>query len=71
VHEAGHAAVIKPRPLKAAVEGGFSLDDFSVDENAGTVTCPAGVTRRISARRNVTFWLSLPRLPAARPVHCE
>jgi IS5 family transposase len=55
VHEAGHAAVIKPRPLKPAVEGGFTLDDFSVDENAGTVTCPAGVTRRISARRNVTF----------------
>ncbi len=53
--EAGHTAVIKPRPLKPAVEGGFTLDDFSVDENAGTVTCPAGVTRRISARRNVTF----------------
>jgi hypothetical protein len=53
--EAGHAAVIKPRPLKPAVGGGFTLDDFSVDESAGTVTCPAGVTRRISARRNVTF----------------
>ena len=53
--EAGHTAVIKPRPLKPAVEGGFTLDDFSVDESAGTVTCPAGVTRRISARRNVTF----------------
>jgi IS5 family transposase len=53
--EAGHTAVIKPRPLKPAVEGGFTLDDFTVDESAGTVTCPAGVTRRISARRNVTF----------------
>ena len=53
--QAGHTAVIKPRPLKPAVEGGFTLDDFSVDESAGTVTCPAGVTRRISARRNVTF----------------
>ena len=47
--------MIKPRPLKPAVEGGFTVDDFTVDENAGTVTCPAGVTRRISARRNVTF----------------
>jgi Transposase DDE domain/Transposase domain (DUF772) len=55
MEEAGHTAVIKPRPLKPAVEGGFTLDDFSVDESAGTVTCPAGVTRRISARRNVTF----------------
>jgi IS5 family transposase len=53
--EAGHTAVIKPKPLKPAIEGGFTLDDFSVDENAGTVTCPAGVTRRITARRNVTF----------------
>jgi hypothetical protein len=53
--EAGHTAVIKPRPLKPAVEDGFTLDDFTVDEAAGTVTCPAGVIRRISARRNVTF----------------
>jgi hypothetical protein len=53
--QAGHTAVIKPRPLRPAVEGGFTLDDFSVDEAGGTVTCPAGVTRRISARRNVTF----------------
>jgi IS5 family transposase len=53
--DAGHTAVIKPRPLKPAVEGGFTLDDFAVDENAGTVTCPAGVAPRISARRNVTF----------------
>ena len=47
--------MIKPRPLKPAVEGAFTLDDFTVDEHAGTVTCPAGLTRRISARRNVTF----------------
>ncbi len=53
--QAGHTAVIKPKPLKPAVEGGFTLDDFTVDESAGTVTCPAGVIRRISARRNVTF----------------
>jgi IS5 family transposase len=53
--EAGHTAVIKPRPLTPAVEGGFTLDDFTADENAGTVTCPAGLTRRISASRTVTF----------------
>jgi IS5 family transposase len=52
---AGHQAVIKPGPLKPAVEGGFTLDDFTVDEAAGTVTCPAGTTRLITARRNVTF----------------
>src|SRR5207253_1710198 len=26
--DAGHTAVIKPKPLKPAVEGGFTLDDF-------------------------------------------
>jgi len=52
---AGHQAVIKPGPLKPAVESGFTLDDFTVDESAGAVTCPAGITRPISARRNVTF----------------
>ena len=41
--EAGHEAVIKPGPLKPAVEGGFTLDDFTVDEAAAMVTCPAGV----------------------------
>jgi hypothetical protein len=53
--EGGHTAVIKPKALKPAVEGGFTLDDFTADEQAGTVTCPNGITRRITARRNVTF----------------
>jgi hypothetical protein len=52
---AGHAAVIKPGPLRPAVPGGFTLDDFTVDEAAGTVTCPNGVTRPISRTRTVTF----------------
>jgi IS5 family transposase len=55
LERAGHAAVIKPKPLRPAVDGGFTLDDFTVDEAAGTVTCPAGVARPISLRRNVTF----------------
>ena len=61
--EAGHTAVIKPRPLKPAVEGGFTLDDFTVHEAAGSVTCPAGLTRRISARRNVTFGVACRGCP--------
>jgi transposase len=51
----GHRAVIKPGPLKPAVEGGFTVDDFTVDEAAGTVTCPAGITRRVTACRSVCF----------------
>jgi hypothetical protein len=51
----GHTAIIKPGPLRPAVAGGFTLDDFTVDETAGTVTCPNGVTRRITAARNAVF----------------
>ncbi len=53
--QAGHTAIIKPKALKPAVEGGFTLDDFTVDETAATVTCPAGITRPVTVRRNVTF----------------
>lgn len=52
---AGHSAVIKPIPLRPAVPGGFTLDDFTVNTRTGTVTCPNGVTRTITARRTVTF----------------
>jgi hypothetical protein len=52
---AGHHAVIKPMPLRPAMPGGLTLDDFTVDEQAGTVTCPAGVTRAITPRRHVIF----------------
>jgi hypothetical protein len=52
---AGHDTVIKPVPLRPAVPGGFTLDDFILDERQGTVTCPAGHTRAISAKRHVTF----------------
>jgi hypothetical protein len=51
----GDEAVIKPKPLRAPVEGGFTVDDFTVDEQAGTVTCPAGNTRSISKTRVATF----------------
>lgn len=52
---AGHTAVIRPGPLRPAVAGGFTIDDFTVDEHAGTVTCPSGITRRITAHRKVVF----------------
>ena len=55
ISRAGHTAVIKPGPLQPAVPGGFTTDDFTVDAAAGSVTCPAGVTRLITARRAVVF----------------
>ena len=55
IHDAGHEAVIKPKPLQPAVKDGFTVDDFTVDEAEKTVTCPAGLTRPISATRIATF----------------
>jgi IS5 family transposase len=55
IARAGHQAVIKPKPLKPAVDGGFTTDDFTVNAAAGTVTCPAGITRFITARNAVIF----------------
>ena len=52
---AGHTAVIKPWPLHPVVAGGFTVDDFTVDEATGTATCPAGITRPISPTRVVSF----------------
>ena len=40
--DAGHDTVIKPGPLRPAVPGGFTVDDFTVNEDEGTVTCPSG-----------------------------
>jgi IS5 family transposase len=55
IERAGDRAVIKPKPMQPAVAGGFTLDDFAVDEPTGTVTCPAGQTRSLSPGRTVTF----------------
>ena len=52
---AGHQAVIKPWPLLPAVKGGFTHDDFIVDEAARTVTCPVGITRHVTAKNAVIF----------------
>jgi hypothetical protein len=55
LNRAGHTPVIKPWPLRPAVAGGFTADDFTIAEAAGTATCPNGVTRPISRTRAVTF----------------
>jgi Transposase DDE domain len=40
----GHTPVIEPASAAAGRCGGFTIDDFTVDDQAGTVTCPAGHT---------------------------
>lgn len=66
IEAAGHRAVIKPKPLLQAVKGGFSLDDFSVDEGAATVTCPNQMTRAISPARVATFGALCRSCPLAQ-----
>ena len=72
IDDAGHAAVIKPKPLLAPVEGGFTVDDFTVDEQAGTVTCPAGHTVTLSRTRIATFGVACRDCPLqARCTTCK
>jgi hypothetical protein len=61
--DAGHDTVIKPGPLRPAVPGGFTIDDFTIDEQAGTVTCPAGLTRPMTKTRTVTFGAACAACP--------
>jgi hypothetical protein len=63
---AGHTPVIKPMPLRPAVkdvEGAFTLDEFQVDERLGMVTCPNGVIRRMTVKRNVSFGVACRGCP--------
>lgn len=51
----GMEAVIKPPPLRPAVPGGFTLDDFTIDRQAGTVTCPEDITVTIRPAGTARF----------------
>ena len=67
---AGHTAVIKPPPLRPAVPGGFTVDDFTVDDQA----CPAGRTVALGrpqadGNRAAPVQNTLPQLPAAPALH--
>jgi hypothetical protein len=50
-----HVAVIKPNPLRAPVPGGFTSDDFTIDFDARTVTCPAEHTIAIHPNGGAAF----------------
>ena len=69
--EAEMTAVIKPPPLRVAVEGGYSIDDFDIDytvdphsgEFAGTATCPEGITVNITPKGTARFGANCRRCP--------
>src|SRR5262249_6748221 len=72
LRDAGHAAVIKPPPLQPAVPGGFTGDDFTVDEQPGTAACPAGHTVPLGrphadGTRLAQFKALCARCPLRRP----
>jgi Transposase DDE domain/Transposase domain (DUF772) len=48
---AGHTAVIKPWPTRSLIPGGFTAADFTLDQAADTLTCPAGNTVAITPRK--------------------
>ena len=63
-----HRLVIKPLPSRPTMPGGFVRDDFLVDHDARTVTCPAGHVARLCRAASP----SSPRivgLSAAIPLH--
>jgi hypothetical protein len=63
---AGHTQTIKPLPLASAVPGGFTIHDFRIDQQAGTLRCPAGVTAPITSSGRVSFARECPSCPLRR-----
>ncbi|MGI8645235.1 MAG: IS1182 family transposase, partial [Nocardioides sp.] len=55
--------LLKPWPIRPAVESGFTVDDFVVDHAASTATCPAGITREVTSKGNVTFGIACRDCP--------
>ncbi len=52
---AGHAATIKPIPSRRAIPGGFARDDFVVDHETNSITCPAGHTATFGRGLKASF----------------
>ncbi len=62
---AGHTQTVKPIPLRSAVPGGFSKDDFAIDLVAGTVGCPGGHTVAITRTGKAVFGVRCRTCPLA------
>jgi hypothetical protein len=54
LNRAGHVKMIKPFRIHGSVAG-FGRDDFVVDHDGGTATCPAGHTVNITPRGHAIF----------------
>lgn len=66
----GHTNAVKPWPIRHNMPDGFTTDDFAVDHDARTVTCPAGHTVGFTAaKRAPKFGETVHRLSAGGVVH--
>ena len=65
LQERSWTPIVKPWPTRPAVPGGFSIDDFTHDPAAGTLTCPNGVTRTLTTKRNAVFGAACRGCPLA------
>jgi Transposase DDE domain/Transposase domain (DUF772) len=61
--EHGHLDRVKPAPARRFIPDGFTVDDFTVDHDAGTATCPNGLTRPISHTGIATFGVACAGCP--------
>ena len=55
--------LLKPWPIRPAVEGGFSIDDFTHDPAAGTLTCPGRITKTITKTGKAVFGIACRSCP--------
>ena len=67
---AGYRQTIKPLPLHSAVPGGFTIHDFQIDQQAGTVSCPAGYQANITASGQASFARWCRRCPLRQRCTC-
>ncbi|MGW2938312.1 IS1182 family transposase [Streptomyces sp. NPDC001156] len=69
LEQSRHRLFFKPAPLRPAVPGGFTLDDFVIDTTAAQATCPAGHTVALSdpggqhQQRKASFGIRCTRCP--------
>ena len=61
---AGHDPVIKPWPMTANVAGGFTIDDFRINHDMLSVTCPAGNVAPFTVKgRTANFGIACATCP--------
>ena len=65
LHQRAWTPVLKPWPVRPAVPGGFTTDDFTHDPAAGTLTCPNGITRTLTTKRTAVFRAACRGCPLA------